>query len=258
MKLEDPELEALVAAYRRERRPPGAARQQMWRRLAREVEPVPRWGRYALVGVVAIAALLLLWLGLRGELGTRVDPGRRPMQAPHERPDERPATAVAGSGHEGPSRSASEDLATPSDSTPASSPGRASEPSETETASTTGVTGRSRDDSAPDGGPRRSSGATPHPSLPSGTPEHDDPFELIERAEAALRSGQPDRALRLLAQHEQRFPSATTREERRALRVLALCDLGRHAEGRGARHRFLHDHPHSAYRTRIEGACPRP
>ena len=255
MKLEDPELEALVAAYRREQRPPGAARQQMWRRLAREVEPVPRWGRYALVGVVAIAALLLLWLGLRGELGTWVNPERHPMQAPHERLDERPANAVAGSGHRGPSRPTSEDPTTPSDPTPAPTPGQPSAP---ETASPTGVVDRSLDDPAAVDKPRRSPEATPRTDPPSGAPEPDDPFELIERAEAALRSGHPDRALRLLAQHEQRFPSAATREERRALRVLALCDLGRHAEGRGARHRFLRDYPRSAYRTRIEGACPRP
>ena len=103
--------------------------------------------------------------------------------------------------------------------------------------------------------------ATPAKLEPQPAPEADaaiDELALVEAAEAALRADAPVRALELLRRHEQRFPSAPTAEEREALRVLALCAAGREAEGRGARWVFLREHPRSAYRERIEKACPTP
>jgi len=99
-----------------------------------------------------------------------------------------------------------------------------------------------------------STSITPVPEPPAKAPIDD--LALIESAEAALRGGEPERALELLRRHEERFPRAPTAEERQALRVLALCAAGRQVEGRGARWAFLREHPRSAYRERIEKACP--
>ncbi len=50
---------------------------------------------------------------------------------------------------------------------------------------------------------------------------------LLERARAKLRAGDPDAALRLLAQHQRQYASGLLASERKTTRVKALCKAGR-------------------------------
>ena len=86
MKLEDPELGALVDAYRDTQRPGEGRRRQMRARLERATVRRPAWQVYGMTAVLAAAALLVIWLGARMFDGTpqeRAD-ATMPAQAPHE------------------------------------------------------------------------------------------------------------------------------------------------------------------------------
>ena len=82
-----------------------------------------------------------------------------------------------------------------------------------------------------------------------------DAWLSIEAAERALAQGKPSVALDELDRHAREFPRADLAQERRALRVLALCAVGRTTEGRGQQGAFLRDFPRSTYRARVERAC---
>ncbi len=81
---------------------------------------------------------------------------------------------------------------------------------------------------------------------------------LIQRATRALHRRAPARALGVLGEHARRFPSGVLAEERRALRVLSLCELGRTSEGVRERDRFLARHPRSPLAERVRAACGTP
>lgn len=234
MKLEDPELADLVDAYRETRRPDEGRRRQMRARLQRATVRRPAWQVYGMTALVAAAALLVIWLGARVFDGTpqeRAD-ATMPAQAPHG-------------------------------SAPRSNDGRVS-PRPTQERTSEATSPPPEPESAPELPPPRKvepRSAHPEPTQPPPTPDTEaanDELALIVQAEAALRADQPERALRLLQLHERRHPDANTGEERLALRILALCALGRLEEGRGLRHSFLQKFSRSAYRSRIESACPRP
>lgn len=248
MKLEDPELSALVDAYREAQRPADARRKRMRTRLGRATVQRPAWQVYGMTAALAAAALLVIWLGARlvgGERQRRTDT-TMPAQAPHDalrqrdsgNASSRKASAPAADSTHRASSTMQADtgpaLPPPKRIEPRPTP-QPSEPSPSPVARTTGS--QVRDDAAED--------------------EPSDEVALIVRAEAALRADQPERALRLLQLHERRHPGASTSEERLALRILALCALGRVEEGRGLRHSFLRQFTGSAYRSRIERACPR-
>lgn len=78
---------------------------------------------------------------------------------------------------------------------------------------------------------------------------------LLQEAQAALRSGQPAAALRLLERHAQDFAAGSMTEERQALRVLALCAAGEVARGADEAAVFLGAHPRSTYAARVAAAC---
>jgi hypothetical protein len=95
-----------------------------------------------------------------------------------------------------------------------------------------------------------------------GTPKDtpDDTFllrelSLIRAAASAHRDGQPEEVLRVLSIYDNEFPRGAMRQERDALRVLALCDLGRRHEAKKARERFLKQFPHSPMAARIRNNC---
>ena len=241
MKLEDPELAALVDAYRDARRPSDAARRQMRARLGRTTTPRPAWQVYGVTAALAAAALLVIWLGARvsGDGRHERNDGTAPAQAPHE------ATPPRDDGH-----------ASLRDNTT-----RASQTVDEPEPEAPTVEARIPELPPPREIEPRPTPPTPKPDAPPpiapDTDTPDDELTLIVQAEAALRVDQPERALRLLQLHQRRHPDANTKEERLALRVLALCALGRLEEGRGLRHTFLQQYERSAYRTRIESACPR-
>lgn len=232
MKLEDPELAALVDAYRETQRPNDERRRQMRARLQRATVRRPAWQVYGMTALVAAAALLVIWLGARAFDGTpqqRAD-ATMPAQAPHE-------------------------------SAPPSNDGRVSPPQERTSETTTPPPEPVPTPELPPAREIEPRSSPTEPTRPPPAPDAEvanDELTLIVQAEAALRADQPERALRLLQLHERRHPDASTGEERLALRILALCALGRLEEGRGLRHSFLKQFSGSAYRRRIESACPRP
>ncbi|HET6584584.1 MAG TPA: hypothetical protein VFG69_14095 [Nannocystaceae bacterium] len=67
----------------------------------------------------------------------------------------------------------------------------------------------------------------------------------IARARAALRDGDPERALRQLDSHARRWPTSDYAEEREMLRVAALCQAGRHDAAKSAAASFRRAHPGS-------------
>ncbi len=79
---------------------------------------------------------------------------------------------------------------------------------------------------------------------------------LLQQADTALRAQRYADALRVLDTHAQRFAQGALAEERRGLRVLALCGLGETERGRAEQQQFLHSTPHSVLAERVRDACP--
>lgn len=79
---------------------------------------------------------------------------------------------------------------------------------------------------------------------------------LLKRIRAARDAGDPARALRLASQHAQQYPDGVLESERRALRLAALCALGREAQARKEANALLHDDPNSPLGRRIATGCP--
>jgi hypothetical protein len=96
--------------------------------------------------------------------------------------------------------------------------------------------------------------AEPAPStLPLSTLEQD--ARLLGEADVALKSGDPDRALVLLAEHAAAFPRSELEPERSAERVFALCRAGRVEEARNEASAFLRAYPTGPLSARVKGAC---
>lgn len=80
---------------------------------------------------------------------------------------------------------------------------------------------------------------------------------LIEQATSAIRSGDPDRGLTLLADHARRFPDGQLANERSAYRAVALCSAGKTQQGR-AEARLVRSKQHSKALTAwLDAACGR-
>jgi RNA polymerase sigma-70 factor (ECF subfamily) len=82
--------------------------------------------------------------------------------------------------------------------------------------------------------------------------------ELLRRASTELAAGQADAALRTTAEHGRRFPGSALADLRTAVRIEALCELGKTAQARGEAELFLRQHPGSPVAERIERACRSP
>ena len=80
-------------------------------------------------------------------------------------------------------------------------------------------------------------------------------LELMRSARAALRRGDPDGALRTLTRHATEFADGQLLEDRKALRVQALCDAGRDDEARAAAQAFANAHPGSLHVGRVKKIC---
>jgi hypothetical protein len=99
---------------------------------------------------------------------------------------------------------------------------------------------------------RRASTPAPAATLnPSTLPTLADEARLVHEGVAALRTGEPARALTLFDAHAALYPRGALAEERAAERVFALADPGRAAEARAAAAEFLRAHPASPLAARV-------
>jgi hypothetical protein len=81
---------------------------------------------------------------------------------------------------------------------------------------------------------------------------------IVRRIHAALDREDATAALAAIAEHERRFASGQLVEERKSLRVEALCRAGKAAQARAEAQVFLREHAGSAHADRVRSACPKP
>jgi outer membrane protein assembly factor BamD (BamD/ComL family) len=89
----------------------------------------------------------------------------------------------------------------------------------------------------------------------SSEPTIDEEVKLMTAAQAALRSGQPRRALHLLNEHARRFPNGKLASARAVAHMVALCAVGRADEARSEADRFLAKSPSSPFAERVRNVC---
>jgi hypothetical protein len=80
-------------------------------------------------------------------------------------------------------------------------------------------------------------------------------LELLGRSQRALKAGQPNEALRASDEHARKFPNGVLTLERLGVRTVALCQMGRLADGRAAAKSYLRMAPNSVLSKRIRIAC---
>lgn len=95
------------------------------------------------------------------------------------------------------------------------------------------------------------------PRRPATTSRLGEELELLHAAQAAWRGGDASGALTLVREHEARWRRSQLAQERSALRILALCDLGRVDEARRLGRRFLQSASASPSRRSVEESCAR-
>jgi hypothetical protein len=81
-------------------------------------------------------------------------------------------------------------------------------------------------------------------------------FRLLQAARRAAAE-HPDQALKLTDEHHRRFPRGMLAQERDAIAIEALADLGRETEARSLYRAFRAAYPQSPYRSRVERALAR-
>ncbi len=264
----EPEFDAdaldLLDAFREEEQIPGPLQQRVWDRVAADVaaDSTPAgsstrayWARSAAaVGLLAAAALAVLWMGGRvldvdGERAT-------PNQAVHERAGE----SAGGVAHPRTSEPAKESRRRapaptqpeePSAAAPTVAAVPVTEPADAQAQTPEPATASRRNVPST----RRS--PTPAPKAPASVDTLAEENRLLAKARKALLDEQPERALTLLADHARRFAGGILVEERKALRAVALCDAGRNDDGAAAARAFLRAHPKAALAQRVRSACLR-
>jgi hypothetical protein len=78
---------------------------------------------------------------------------------------------------------------------------------------------------------------------------------LLNRAQQAWRHGAAGKALELAQQHAQRYPRSKLALERDAVRVFALCALGRKHQAHSLAVTIVKRAPRSPLRTSVEESC---
>jgi hypothetical protein len=82
-------------------------------------------------------------------------------------------------------------------------------------------------------------------------------FRLLVDAEKARQGGNPEHALRLLDEHNARFPYGELAAEEAAQRILTLCDLGRGVEAKANARAFLAEYPRHPSAEKVRASCAR-
>jgi hypothetical protein len=90
--------------------------------------------------------------------------------------------------------------------------------------------------------------------LPAVSPL-DAEIALLRDARAALRGGDPGRALALLDEHDHLYPAGALAEDASAQRIYVLCALGRTGEAHPLAGRFLAAHPASPHAASVRASC---
>lgn len=107
------------------------------------------------------------------------------------------------------------------------------------------------DSTANDAGPRSDADVEPTPDVTSSLSEE---RVVLSRAQSAMARNRPEEALDALREHRKAFPNGQLVEERRALTIRALLQVGRRDEARRRAREFLDDHPNSIFRESVEPA----
>jgi hypothetical protein len=94
--------------------------------------------------------------------------------------------------------------------------------------------------------------AQARPALPLSLSEI---LERLQRAQRALQDGDPHAALSELSELDQLEPTGTLADERRVLRALAFCDIGRIGDARQVLDQLGASADDSIYRGRLEQGC---
>ena len=241
----------LIAQYKEAVEPDSAELDAVWNDLAdpdaqfrvverRDARPKPRRRSRAAIGgglvLAAAAAAAAWWLGSTARQVTAVGEAD-PVQAPHH--DERSGGAGGVAQQRAPHASSEAGVA----------PDRASvDPGIPAPGASSATTSPARS-AAPSGGSTR---PTPRSAGPDPLTRE---AALIQRADALLRRGEPARALQVLAEHVREFPQGVLAVERQALRVIALCQGGLGAQGRGEAAAVRRHEASKPYRERIRRAC---
>ena len=99
------------------------------------------------------------------------------------------------------------------------------------------------------------SAARPRAVAPPSASSLEAETAVLEKAQAELREGHPDRALAALDEQDAELKHGVLGEERRAARILALCAAGRTAEAKTEAQRFLAEWPRSPMAARVRSSC---
>jgi TolA-binding protein len=96
--------------------------------------------------------------------------------------------------------------------------------------------------------------ATPVRTRPAASTTVDlrEEIQLLDRARAAVRAGEPNEALSLLAKYDRRYPRGQFRQEAQVIRVEALEQSGRKKAAVELGKKFVAAHPESPHVERVE------
>lgn len=84
-----------------------------------------------------------------------------------------------------------------------------------------------------------------------------DEMKSAEAIRSASREGRAADAIRLLDEHDARFPNGALSEETLVLRIEAFAKAGRAAEAKALAERFLSERPKSPYAPRVRSTISR-
>jgi hypothetical protein len=246
MTVDDPRARALLRSYRRERVLSAERGASIWRRLERSIDGgaavrgeerptlVPWYQRRRWIAAAAIAAGLLLALGMGSAIATRDEHAAFAPQA-----------ELMDSGREEEHAALVRDLDPAPD--PELVPAHLPAPH---------AAARKGPASAPVGVRSPARNRRHDVGEPSAASADDLVVEvgLVRRARRALQDNDPAAALAMLDAHAHAFPAGQMLEDRLALRVEALCAVGEEARARAEAKRLQRRFPRSAHA--IDGAQP--
>lgn len=245
----------LLAAYRAEEGLPAEVRARVWSRVDRslhaEAAVVPTSGashlRWAALGLAVAAAGAAIWWG-----GARLSstPGAAASEAPYRRDDARDGPHELEAKEPGRATvvGASTPAPRPAELPPASPPTQPSTPAAATTASPMQPDASASSRAQPTRSAARAAASAETSGLADET-------ELLRAAQSALARGDADHALALLDAGKRRFGAGVLAEERAAVQVFALCELGKRTRARREADAFAAAHPGSPLLSRVRSAC---